>query len=155
MKTSFPNQGSAHFLTLARDGMTLVEVLVSLIIATLTIGGIVGGYIFCSTSTEKTEFAQLASAKAMERIEETRSAIWDTASYPVVDQLLATNFPATNVLLNIVGSGSSGSLATLTTSISQISTTPPLRRVRVDCAWQFRGTDWMTNTIETIRAPDQ
>jgi hypothetical protein len=25
----------------------------------------------------------------------------------------------------------------------------------VDCVWQFRGTEWITNTIETIRAPDQ
>jgi hypothetical protein len=25
----------------------------------------------------------------------------------------------------------------------------------VDCIWQFRGVELITNTIETIRAPDQ
>jgi hypothetical protein len=41
------------------------------------------------------------------------------------------------------------------TTISQISLTPPIRDVRVDCIWQFRGAEFITNTIETIRAPDQ
>ncbi|HMD55363.1 MAG TPA: hypothetical protein VKJ65_12500 [Phycisphaerae bacterium] len=135
--------------------MTLVEVVVSLAIAGLIIGGIVSGYTFCLASTEKAELAQVANAKALERLEETQSATWDTASYPVVDQLVATNFPDQNILLNITGSGPSGAPATLKTAISQISLAPPLREIRVDCIWQFRGAGMTTNTIETIRAPDQ
>lgn len=91
----------------------------------------------------------------MERIEETHSARWDTSVWPVVDQLVATNFPNEVVSLDMPGSGSGGTSATIQTTISQISLTPPIRRIRVDCFWQFMGAEWITNTIETIRAPDQ
>jgi hypothetical protein len=53
------------------------------------------------------------------------------------------------------GSGSGGTSATIQTTISQISVTPPIRRIRVDCIWNFMGSQVITNTIETIRAPDQ
>jgi len=91
----------------------------------------------------------------MERLEETHSAQWDTASWPVVDQLAATNFPDEVVSLDMPGSASGGTSATIKTKISQISLTPPIRDIRVDCIWQFRGVETITNTIETIRAPDQ
>ena len=60
--------------------MTLVEVVIALAITGLTVGGIVAGYIYCTTSAVKAELAQAANARAMERIEETRSAQWDTSS---------------------------------------------------------------------------
>ncbi len=135
--------------------MTLVEVVVALAITGLTLGGVISGYIYCTTSAVKAELVQAANARAMECIEETRSARWDTSSWPVVDQLVATNFPDKVVSLDMPGSGSGGTSATIMTKISQISLDPPVRRIRVDCIWQFRGAELMTNTIETIRAPDQ
>jgi hypothetical protein len=30
-----------------------------------------------------------------------------------------------------------------------------MRTIHVDCVWQFRGGEWVTNSIETIRAADQ
>jgi type II secretory pathway pseudopilin PulG len=135
--------------------MTLVEVVVALAITGLTVGGIVAGYIYCTTSAVKAELVQAASARAMERIEQARSAQWDTSVWPVVDQLVATNFPNEIVSLDMPGSDAGGTSATIQTTISQISANPPIRRVRVDCIWQFRGAQWITNSIETIRAPDQ
>ncbi len=135
--------------------MTLVEVVIALAITGLTVAGIVAGYIYCMTATVKAELVQVASARAMERIEEARSAKWDTSAWPVVDQLVATNFPDEVVSLDMPGSGSGGTSATIQTTISQISSNPPIRDIRVDCIWQFRGTELITNTIETIRAPDQ
>jgi hypothetical protein len=135
--------------------MTLVEVIVALAITGLTVGGIVAGYIYCETAAIKGGLVQAASARAMERIEDTHSARWDTSVYPVVDQLVASNFPNESVSLDMPGSGSGGTSATIQTTISQISTTPPIRRIRVDCIWNFMGTQVITNTIETIRAPDQ
>jgi hypothetical protein len=135
--------------------MTLVEVVIALAITGLTVGGIVAGYICCTTAAIKAELVQAASARAMERIEETRSAQWDTSAWPVVDQLVAANFTNVVVSLDTPGSGSGGTSATIVTTISRISLTPPIRDIRVDCIWQFRGTEWITNTIETIRAPDQ
>ena len=135
--------------------MTLVEVVVALAITGLIVGGIVAGYIYCTTSAVKAELAQAANARAMERIEETRSAQWDTSVWPNVDQLVATNFPNEIVSLDMPGSNSGGTSATIETTISQISLSPPVRRIRADCIWQFRGGGLITNTIETIRAPDQ
>jgi Tfp pilus assembly protein PilE len=135
--------------------MTLVEVIIALAITGLTLGGIISGYIYCETSSVKVELVQAASARAMERIEQTRSAQWITTGTTNVDQLVATNFPAESVSLDMPGSGSGGTTATIMTTISQISANPPLKNIQVDCIWQFRGAAWVTNTIETIRAPDQ
>ena len=135
--------------------MTLVEVVIALAITGLTLVGIISGYIYCTTSAVKAELVQAANAWAMERLEETRSARWDTSSWPAVDQLVATNFPDKVVSLDMPGSGSGGTSATMVTKISQISLTPPIRGIHVDCIWQFRGVGLITNTIETVRAPDQ
>jgi hypothetical protein len=128
---------------------------VALAIAGLTISGIVRGYIFCMNSSAKDALEMAANAKAMERIEQTRSAQWDTSIYPPVDQLVATNFPDLTIVLDRSASGSNTLSATIKTYISQISLTPPVRRIRVDCIWQFKGVELVTNTIETCRAPDQ
>jgi type II secretory pathway pseudopilin PulG len=135
--------------------MTLVEVVIALAITGMTVGGIVAGYISCTTAAIKAELFQAASARAMERLEQARSAQWDTSSWPVVDQLVATNFPNEAVSLDTPGSSSGGTTATIETTISQISLSPPIRRIHVDCIWQFRGVELITNSIETIRAPDQ
>jgi type II secretory pathway pseudopilin PulG len=135
--------------------MTLVEVVVALAVTGLAIGGIVNGYHYCSNSAQKAALAQAANARAMERLEETRSARWDTSSWPNVDQLAATNFPTKVITLDLSGSGVTVSTATLRTAISQVSSNPPLRRIRVDCIWSYRGSQVITNSVETFRAPDQ
>jgi prepilin-type N-terminal cleavage/methylation domain-containing protein len=142
-------------LSRVQSGMTLAEVVVAMSITGLAVAGIVTGYVYCTTSAEKAGLNLVANARAMERLEETRSVKWDTASSPPVDLLIATNFPSKNVTLDLSGSGVGVVTATLNTSITQISTTPPLRRIRVDCIWKFKGAETITNTIETCRAPDQ
>jgi prepilin-type N-terminal cleavage/methylation domain-containing protein len=148
------NQG-ARFRSNAQAGMTLVEVTVALAIAALVIGGIVNGYNYCTQAAQKSALMLAASSMAIQRVEETRSATWDTAAYPPVDQLFATNFPAKVVTLDVSGDGKVTTPATVYTYISQISATPPLKRIRVDCVWQYRNTVWWTNSIETCRAPKQ
>jgi prepilin-type N-terminal cleavage/methylation domain-containing protein len=134
-----------------QSGMTLAEVVISMAIAGLAVGGIVGGYIYCATSAEKSGLYLAASARAMERLEETRSATWNKT----VDQVVSANFTNKDVILDLSGSGGNMILATLNTSIAQISTAPPLKRIRVDCIWLFKGSERITNTIETCRARDQ
>ena len=135
--------------------MTLAEVVVAMAITGLAVGGIVTGYVYSTTSAEKAGLHFVANARAMERVEEARSAKWDTASWPPVDQLVATNFPSKVVTNDLSGSGVGVVTATLNTYITQVSTNPPLKRIRVDCIWKFKGVETITNTIETLRAPDQ
>src|SRR6266850_27506 len=132
-------------------GMTLVEVVVALAISGLGVGAIVSGYFFSATSAERSGLSLAANARAMERIEETRSASWDTASSPAVDQLVSTNFPAKIMTLDLSGSGSGTTYATNFTQITLVSASPPLKRIRVDCVWRFQGSKLFTNTIETCR----
>jgi len=143
-----------HRLARTRAGMTLAEVVVAISISGLAVAGIVSGYIFSARSAEKSALSLAANARAMERLEATRGAKWDTSSWPAVDQLVATNFPAQTVLLDLSGSGLGSTYGTNVIQISQISTNPPLRRIRVDCTWRFNATQLLTNTIETCRAPD-
>ena len=137
------------------SGMTLVEVVVALAIATLSVAGIISGYVFSITSAEKWALSLAANSQALARIEETRSAKWDNASWPPVDQLVSSNFPNQTVVLDHSGSGTVIVYATNITQITQISSSPPLKRIRVDCIWSFKGSALITNTIETCRAPDQ
>jgi prepilin-type N-terminal cleavage/methylation domain-containing protein len=155
LKTRRIHQPAVQILPRGQAGMTLVEVVLALAIAGLMMGGIVTGYVYCATASVKDSLYMAANARMMERIEETRSARWDTSSWPVTDQLVATNFPDKTVTLDMSGSGTNVINATLVTTISQISTLPPVRQIRVDCIWQFQGGEWITNTIETCRAPDQ
>lgn len=137
------------------SGMTLAEVVIAMFIAGLAVVGIMSGYYYCTHSAEKAGLHLAANARALERLEETRSARWDTASWPKVDMLVASNFPSKTVILDLSGSGGFAVSATLNTEITDISTAPPLKRVRVDCIWLFKGAQRITNTLETCRAPDQ
>ena len=135
--------------------MTLMEVLLSLTIAGLAIAGIVGGYVFTVRSAEKSALALAANGQAMARLEMTRAAVWDTAAYPPVDQVASSNFPRQVVVLDLSGRANRATYATNITQISTVSVTPPLKRVHVDCIWRFAGSELVTNSVETFRAPDQ
>jgi type II secretory pathway pseudopilin PulG len=134
--------------------MTLVEVVVALALAGLTVGGLVSGYIYSTNATAKDALYMAANVQASQRMEEVRAARWDPGSFPPVNQLTATNFPNEVVNLNTSGSDPTVVPATIVTSISQISTNPPLMLIEVDCVWNYEGTQVITNTIETCRAPD-
>ena len=134
--------------------MTLVEVVIALAITGIMVAGIVSGYVFCSTSTVKDSLYAAANAKASQRLEETRAAIWAPYRATPVDELVATNFLDEPVTLDLSATGAQPTMATVSTTISQISDSPPVRRIRVDCIWQFKDQN-ITNTIETLRAPDQ
>ena len=135
--------------------MTLIEVVVALAITAMTVGGVISGYIYCTSASVKAELEQAANARAMERIEQARSAQWDVSSWPVVDQLVATNFTDEIVSLDMSGTNSVGTAAIIRTTIAKISDAPPLRKIHVDCIWRFEGGDLITNSVETCRAPDQ
>ncbi|HXC98363.1 MAG TPA: type II secretion system protein [Verrucomicrobiae bacterium] len=136
-------------------GVTLVEVLVAFLISGLALAGMVSGYVFANTSAEKFALSLAANAQASQMMEQMRSATWDTSSYPVVDDLTASNFPNQVVTLELTANGTNVIYATNFPQITTISSNPPLRRIRVDTVWCYRGYQVWTNTIETCRAPDQ
>jgi type II secretory pathway pseudopilin PulG len=153
MKISQP--GARQWKERGEQALTLVEALVAFAISGLAVAGIVYGYVFSINSAERFSLSQAANAQATERMEQIRSALWDSSSSPVVDQVVASNFPDQTVTLDLSGSGTGVTYATNIAQITTISTSPPLKRVRVDCVWVYGTSQVMTNTIETCRGPDQ
>jgi len=138
-------------------GMTLAEVVVAMAVASLAVLSLVGGYISSTVAAEKARLSLAANTRALERLEDTHAAIWNVSGWPVVDQLVATNFPAKVVVLDLSGQGSGITYGTNFTTISQVSVAPQLRRIRVACIWQFRSalfSTLFTNSVETLRGPD-
>ena len=120
----------------------------------LTVGGIVSGYIYSSNAAMQDSLEMAACTQAQARIEQARSAQWDVSAYPAVDQLVASNFPNQMVTLTQLDSPSNTVSATVQTTISQVSVSPPVRLIHVDCIWQYRDYT-MTSSVETMRAPDE
>jgi type II secretory pathway pseudopilin PulG len=154
LKIRFLNPGAKSFPSRNRAGMTLVEVVMALGITALTVAGIVSGYIYTSNVAVQDSLDLTAITQAQARIEEAHSAQWDVSAYPAVDQLVASNFPDRTVILNLPDSTTVALPATVHTTITQISVTPPLKLIHVDCTW-LAGSNPVTISVETIRAPDQ
>ena len=134
--------------------MTLVEVLIALVIAGVTLAGIVEGYEYTLSQTVKDSIYMEANARAQERLEQVRAARW-VVTTPTIDELQDTNFPPETLVLDQYAQSSNVLTALVKTSISDITTSPPIRSIHIDCIWQFQGVQWVTNSIETDRAPDQ
>ena len=153
LKTKFSNPGNVRSASRSQAGLTLVEVTIALAITAVTIGGIVTGYNYSLTTSVKDSLYMAANARAMERLEQVRGAIWNVAAFPQQDFLTTNNFPDEVVVLDQFATTSNVITATLKTQIAPISDNPPIRRIHVDCIWQFQGVQWITNSIESDRAP--
>lgn len=132
---------------------TLPELVISAAIAAVSIGGIIYGYVMSAQSAEWSAYNLAANSLALQRMEQARAAKWDRQATPIVDEL--TNFPVRVEVLDIPISGTNVVYATNTTTITTVSTTPPLKMIRVDCTWRFFSGRVFTNSVVTYRAPDQ
>ena len=139
----------------SNGAFTITEVVFSLAIIGLTAGGIVNGYIQAARLTDLQAHSLAAHSLAMQRVEQCRAAKWDTRSSPVVDQLVSSNFPTVVEQLNLPTVSTNATFATVYTTISTVSVSPPLRLMQADCVWTFPGRGSFTNTVITYRAPDQ
>jgi hypothetical protein len=117
-------------------------------------GGIIYGYIHSSRSAEWSAYSFAAQSLAMQRLEQARACKWDPEATPPVDQLVNSNFPVVVSILDVPMNGSNITYATNITTISTISTAPPLKMISVEAVWQFINGKLYTNTIATYRAPD-
>ena len=139
----------------AEQGSSLVEACIALAVTAVAVGGSVNGYILTINRAEWSAYSLAAHSLAMQRMEQMRAAKWDTGASPPVDQIITANFgPVANVL-DVPISGTNIVYATNYTTITTVSVNPPLKMVRVDCAWPFMQRGIFTNTLISYRAPDQ
>ena len=127
-----------------------------MMIAALVIGVTINGYVSAATRAEWSAYSLAAHSRALQRIEQVRSAKWDPGTFPPTDELTNSYFSILDTnILDIPISGTNVVWSTNYTTISTVSTDPPLKMVRVDCVWRFMNRAISTNTIVTYRAPDQ
>ena len=132
-----------------------MEVVISLSISALTIGAIVTGYTLSTKRAEWSAYSLAANSLAVQRLEQTRAAKWDPTGWPPVDELVSANFPVKNEILDIPISGTNLVYATNFTTITTLSSSPPLKMIRVDCTWMFLSRGPFTNSVVTYRTSDQ
>jgi type II secretory pathway pseudopilin PulG len=138
----------------AQDAFTIAEVLIAMAISFLTMAGIIYGYLGTAKRAEWNGYSLAAQSLAQQRLEQARSCKWDPEASPVIDQLVAANFPMDINILDIPVSGTNVVRATNFTTITLITADPPLKCIRVDCVWSFMGQRNFTNTVVTYRSPD-
>jgi type II secretory pathway pseudopilin PulG len=137
------------------SGVTLIETVIAMLVVAVTIAATVNGYILSSNRAEWSSQSLAAHSLAMQKLEQVRAADWDLTRDIPVDLATEANFPTTNAVLDLPISGSNVVTATLYTSIKTVSTSPPLKMVRVDCVWPYRERGFFTNTIMTYLSPEQ
>ena len=108
-----------------------------------------------SNGDETFESANEAWGRDRERVEQIRAAKWDPISYPPVDQVVAVNFPEVVKPLDVPLTDTNNPTAAIRTTVSLVSSDPPLKSIQVDCIWSYWDRGPFTNTIVTLRSPDQ
>ena len=145
--------------TQRRLGFTLVEVVISLAILGLTVSAILFGYTFCSRQAEWGAYALTAQADAEQRLAQVRVARWTTLTASPIDELVSSNFPMQVSTRDYNAGRITTFSVTNFTTLTVISTNPPLKFVRVDAVWSFvprgRAGQIFTNTLFTYRGPDE
>ncbi len=146
-----------QFCSRAARGLTLLEVVVAIALATLSFGGVVCGYMLTSDSAQWSACSLAAQSLARQGVEQVRAAKWDPKAWPPVDELGLTNYTEVDTL-DVPVSGQVA-LATNTISVTAFSQDPPLRQLRADCVWWLsngnRSRGPFTNTVITLRTTDQ
>ena len=140
---------------MTRQGLTLVEVLISLGVLSITLVSILAGYLYSAREAERATCATAAEFAVLQRIEQTRAAKWDRLASPPVDEVVSNNFPTVISPLDIPVAGTNVLYGTNYTTIATVSEEPPLKLIRVDCVWSFQSRRPVTNTVAVYRSPDQ
>jgi type II secretory pathway pseudopilin PulG len=148
-------QGLKNDLEARRGGFTLAETVVSIAIAMFAIVGLMTGFVQSARQAEASAYFLAGQALASQGLEQARAAKWDLSISPVVDQVVSGNFPTVGQIMDVPGSGSRPIYGTNVTTISTVSSNPPLKMIRVDCAWSLLNGARYTNSVFTYRAPDQ
>lgn len=136
-------------------GFTLAEVLISLVIVGISLGGILTVYIKSAVGSDWSAHSVSAQMTALSGLEQCRAAKYDPRGTPPTDLLVSSNFPPKVYVLDVGTSVGPTTYSTNTTTIALISINPPLKMVRVDCTWFYPRKGLFTNTVVTYRAANQ
>jgi prepilin-type N-terminal cleavage/methylation domain-containing protein len=153
-------------------GFTLTEVAFAVAIVAVVFTSIIVAYTQATYRAEWTGYSLAAESLAMKQIEQARSARWDPAQFPPINEIYSLNLQSSNrtgntltgytwTNLDLPITGANFVRATNYVTVKPVSTAtlnPGSNiMVRVDAVWSFRwrnSTRLYTNTICTYIAPD-
>lgn len=158
---------------LKASAFTLMEVVISIVIAAVVFAGIITAYIQTTQRAEWTGYSLAAQALAIQQLEQARSAVWDPSlGKNEVTNLNLVGFTYNNSTkvgrgyswstLDVPIAGGNFTYATNFVTITMLTnvTGAPgvfLQFVRVDTVWPFTAggqKKFFTNSIGTYLAPD-
>src|SRR4051812_36024374 len=102
-------------------GFTLVEIVVSLLILGLSVGGMLAVYVQAAVRSDWSAHAYSAQLMAVSGVEQCRGAKYDPRGSPPTDELVSSNFPSRVDILDVGGSTNVLAYGTNTTTISIVS----------------------------------
>ena len=172
-----PNDGQPARFQRQEAGLTLVELLVSIVLVAVVFGTIVNSYISSAIMAEWTGYSLAAQQIGVQCLEQSRSAVWDIAlgKCEITNMALinsswnASNLTYTGYTTNILDVPYKGTNYVMVTNFITIQTIyennssnvpVQLQVIRVDTVWPFNR--WgnysiaalYTNSIATYIAPD-
>jgi prepilin-type N-terminal cleavage/methylation domain-containing protein len=143
----------------SRAGMTLVEVLVATAVFALVFGSVLTGITQASYRVAWSKYNAAATKFAEQRMEQIQSAPLELVASPPIDAVVTTNFPTDYVDMEHFVGSTNRVRATRTVTIDAIPNSNPnamkYKVITVNVFWSYRGRGPFTNTLVTIRAPDQ
>lgn len=138
---------------------TIVETVMSVVIAGIIFGAILMAYVFSARFAEWSGYSMAAQSLGVQQIEQIRAAKWDTQAVPEVDEWPPREtFMTEPVELDVPRSGTNvlygTNFITVSTNLPGLPSGMRLKMVRVDTVWSFRD-ELFTNSIATYLAPDR
>ncbi len=153
MKILREPSNSRRATTLTR-AFSLIEIVMATSISVMAVFGILSGYMLSARRAEWSAYSLAAQSLAIQGVEQARACKWDTESIPALDELVPANFPMITNILDIPINDTNVTWATNFTTITMVSTNPPLKCVQVATVWKFLNNKLFTNTAWTYRGPD-
>ncbi|NOX98071.1 MAG: type II secretion system protein [Nitrospirae bacterium] len=126
-------------------GITLLEIVISLLIFGIAATGILRSFVFCNTRAKSTSLRTAAIALAQERMEQIKND-----SYPNVT---AANYPdETNLILDTAGTADTGDDLTGTRTVTITGASPNPKTITVTVTWKFKGNQF-SESLTTLKIP--
>ncbi len=125
----------------------------SMSIASISIGGIISSYSLSFDRAQWSAYSSAAQRLTLQRVEQTKSARWTQTSSTAIDELVVANFPVVAQELAVPNTTTNAATATITTTITDVNVTPPMKLIRVETVWSYRERGPFTNEMVTIRTP--
>jgi prepilin-type N-terminal cleavage/methylation domain-containing protein len=132
---------------------TMIEVLVSIVIAGIGLSGTISAYVLSARRAEYILCSSAAQKLAMQRLEQAKAAEWNVSFEPTADLLVSSNFPSIYQALPVPQVSANNITGRVDTTIATFSTAPPIRLIRVDCVWKLQSRMY-TSSVYTFRAPN-